>query len=227
MLIAVSQRRDRNRYGSYVDNLDSSYIGYFGKFGVQLLPVPNSAKDVGYYLKKLPVQGIILSSGNDVNPAMYGSNEKSESVSVERDLTEKKLIDISIKKGLPVLGMCRGMQFINVFFGGGLIDIKKSLSKIVHVASTHRIIIKNAGAAKLVGNSFDVNSYHNNGISKNTLSKELRAFAESYDGLIEGIYHPKLPIAAIMWHPERKSPNELVNKKLINAFLKRKLFWKK
>lgn len=227
MLIAISQRRDKNKYGSYIDNLDAAYIEYFGKFGVRLLPIPNSAKDVDYYFKNLPIEGVILSSGNDINPAMYGSNEKSDSVSIERDLTEKKILDISIKKNLPVLGMCRGMQFINIFFKGSLVNIKRDTeNKTEHVASIHKIKIINQSAAKLIGNSFDVNSYHNNGISREALSNELKAFTKSDDGLIEGIYHPKLPIAAIMWHPERKSPNEIVNKKIINAFLKRELFWK-
>src|SRR3989344_6502584 len=123
--------------------------------------------------------------------------------------------------------MCRGLQFINVFFGGSLINIKQDYqSKTEHVASNHRINVIDQKTAKLIGRSFDANSYHNNGISDKTLSKDLRAFAKSEDCLIEGIYHPKLPIAAIMWHPERKSPNETVNKKIINTFLKRELFWK-
>ena len=228
MLIAISQRRDKNKYGSCIDNLDSAYVDYFEKFGVNLLPIPDSVKNVDYYFRNLPIEGVILSSGNDINPTLYGSKEKSESVSIERDLTEKKLLDLSIKKNLPVLGMCRGLQFINVFFGGKLVNINKDIqSKIGHVASVHKIRIINQSADKLFGNSFDVNSYHNNGISDKTLSSELKAFAKSEDGLIEGFYHPKLPIAAIMWHPERKSPNETVNKKIINTFLKRELFWKK
>src|SRR3989344_474611 len=99
MLIAISQRRDKNQYGSYIDNLDAAYIEYFGKFGVHLLPIPNSANDVDYYLKNLPVEGVILSGGNDINPALYGSEEKPETVSIERDLTEKKILEVSIKRG--------------------------------------------------------------------------------------------------------------------------------
>ena len=228
MLIAISQRQDKNKYGSYIDNLDAAYIEYFGKFEVKLLPIPNSAKDVDYYFKELPIDQVILSSGNDINPRMYDSNEKSESISVERDLTEKRILELAIKNKLPVLGLCRGLQFINVFFGGKLIDIKRhAQSKTEHIASVHKINTKSRAAAKLIGNNFDANSYHNNGISKKALSKDLRVFAESSDGLIEGVYHPKLPIAGIMWHPERKSPNEIVNKKIINAFLKKELFWKK
>ena len=119
------------------------------------------------------------------------------------------------------------MQFMNVYFNGSLINIKMDTkSKTGHVASNHRIEITNQNAQKWIDHSFNANSYHNNGISKKALSKELRAFAESEDGLIEGVYHPKLPIAGIMWHPERKSPDEIVNRRIINAFLKRELFWK-
>ena len=228
MLIAISQRRDKNKYGSYIDSLDSAYIEYFGKFGVKLLPIPNSSKEVNYYFKELPIKAVILSSGNDINPKLYNSDEKSESVSIKRDSTEKSILEIAIKKGIPVLGLCRGMQFINVFFGGKLINIKNDAkSKIMHVASNHRIKITSKDAEKLIGNNFEVNSYHNNGISQETLSKELMAFAKSEDGLIEGVYHPNLPIAAIAWHPERKSPDDKINKKIIRLFLEKKLFWKK
>ena len=226
MLIVISQRQDKNKHGSYVDNLDASYIKYFGKFGARLLPIPNYSKYVKYYFKELPIKGIILSSGNDINQALYSSKEKSPNASVERDTTEKEILKISIKNKLPVLGLCRGMQFINVFFGGKLIVANQNnKNKIKHVASVHKIRITNERAEKLIGSNIEVNSFHNWGISKDSLSKDIISFAESEEGFIEGIYHPKLPIAGIMWHPERKSPNEIVNKKIIELFLERKLFW--
>src|SRR3989338_718953 len=227
MLIAISQRQDRNKHGNWFDNLDSAYAKYLEKFGINILPLPNSPKHLDYYFKELPIKGVILSSGNDVNPKLYGSKYKSESVSSERDSAERKILEISIKGKLPVLGLCRGMQFINVFFGGKLVLIKQDTkSKIEHVAFNREIKIVEKNAKKLIGSAFDANSFHNCGISQGTLSKKLRAFATNENNLIEGIYHPKLPIAGIMWHPERKSPNDIVNKKIVQAFLNKKLFWK-
>ena len=85
--------------------------------------------------------------------------------------------------------------------------------------------------ANVLGKKSEVNSYHNNAMIERTVSSELKIFAKAPDGIVEGIYHPKLSIAAIQWHPERKSPdekiNEKINEKIVRAFLNRELFWNK
>ena len=222
MLIAISQRQDKNKYDSLTDNLDSAYTRYFERMGVELLALPNSSKRINKYFE-LPIKGVILSSGNDVNPQLYNSSEKGQSVSAERDSTEKKILQIAVKKKLPVFGMCRGMEFVNVFFGGKLARIDAN-GKVKHVASNHAVQIIDE-KAKSFGSKFIVNSFHNYGIPKDLLSRELRPFAASEDGLIEGFYHMKLPIAGVMWHPERKSPNETANRKIVQAFSNKRSFW--
>ena len=71
-----------------------------------------------------------------------------------------------------------------------------------------------------------VNSYHNQAVTEETKSRELKVFAEAKMGIIEGLYHPTLPIAGMQWHPERKSIDININEKIIKAFVKRELFWK-
>ena len=227
MLIAISQRNDKNKYGDLVDNLENNYIDYFEKFGIRLLPIPNSTKEVTYYLENFPVKGIILTGGNDINPNLYGENIKEGlAVSKERDEIEKKLMEVAVKERLPVLGICRGVQFINVYFGGKLINIKEVVGeKIKHVASYHTVTISDE-ANGIFGNKMETNSYHNYGITLKTLAHKLKVFAKTSDGIVEGLYHPELPIAGIEWHPERKSPNQKENDKLVKAFIKRELFWK-
>lgn len=229
MLIAISQRNDKNKYDNYVDSLENNYVTYFEKLGIKLLPIPNSATDIRHYFKEFPVSGVILSGGNDVDASLYGEkNLEGSSVSKNRDFTEKRMLELAIEKKLPVLGICRGMQFINVFFDGKLINIKEKIeTNNEHVVASHKISIIEPEAIKILGKTVDVNSYHNQGLRVNELSPKLKVFAQTSNGIIEGIYHPSLPIVGIQWHPERKSPEEEFNKKIIQAFIEKRLFWKK
>ena len=120
------------------------------------------------------------------------------------------------------------MQFINVFFKGGIIQDIKAKTGISHIGINHSVRIIGDRASEFFNKKeFMVNSYHKQGIDKNSLSAELKPFAISEDGIIEGVYHPRHAIAGVQWHPERKSQNEEFNKSIINAFLNRELFWKK
>lgn len=227
MFVAISQRYVRMEKRENRDALEITYPKYFETFGVTLIPIPNVPDKVEGYFSKIPVKAIILSSGNDVNPMLYGKNPQNEDFSEDRDNTEKKLIQIAIKRKLPLLGICRGMQFINVYFEGSLArDIKTEIG-VNHVGATHAVNVVDKKLSDFLGKAkFKVNSYHNQGITKKTLSSKLRAFAVTEDGSIEGIYHPKYPIAGVMWHPEREGCNKEANKKLVKAFVEGKLFWK-
>ena len=227
--IVISQRVISADKGANRDALEQDYIKYYQKFGVILIPFPNVLEDVEEILLELKIDGIILSGGNDINPKFYGETSKEErSYADERDQTEKRLLDFAVKNKIPVLCECRGTQFLNVYFRGKLIqNIKREVgTEIEHVAANHEVEITDDSIASYLGNKFEVNSYHNQGFSEEGLSKELRMFAKAPDGIIEGIYHPSLPIAGVLWHPERESPNPDVNKRLINSFLNREMFWK-
>ena len=227
MIVAVSQRNMEMEKGNR-DALENTYTDYFEKFGVILLPIPNTSKNLNKYFDNIPIKAIILSSGNDVNPRLYGKKPQNEDISEDRDNTEKLLIEISIKRKLPLLGICRGTQFMNVHFGGSLIQKLKDKTDFNHVAVRHPVKIAGKEAVKFFKTKkFTVNSYHNQGITEETLSSKLRAFAVSKDGSVEGIYHPKYPMAGVIWHPERQGSDKEANKKLIKAFLNRKLFWEK
>ncbi len=213
MIALISQRRDKNKYGVDIDSLEKTYIEYFSSFGFALIPIPNNPNNLTNYFLKLNVERIILTGGNDITPGIYGSKDKSDSSSKERDATESRLLDFAIKNKIPVFGICRGMQFINVYFNGKLEDTKK-ISDSHQPGKNHDVIIEGYGKTK-------VNSYHLRCITEKSLSKELVSFAKS-GKIIEGIRHKVLPIAGIEWHPERKSPDDNINNKLVSDFLFRK-----
>ncbi len=223
MLVAITQRQDKNKHGDLMDNLELNYINYLMKFDIQPIIIPNISEKVESFFE-LPIEGIILTGGNGVNPELYGKKAEEDSdISKKRDETEKKLLEIAIKKKLPVLGICRGMQFMNVFFGGKLVRISDEVKGAVcHVATTHKIKIIDEN---FLGRETEVNSYHNYGVIEENLGKDLNIFAKSTDDVIEGVYHKDLPIAAIEWHPERTSPDENINEKIIKAFINKELFW--
>jgi len=208
MLIAISQRNDKNKYGIFVDSLESNYVEYLERFGASVIPIPNSPRNLKSYFEEIPIQGLVLSGGNDI-----GDSEL-------RDNLERKMLEFAIEKKLPVLGICRGMQFINDYFGGKLEKVQK------HVRVDHKVEFSDDKIKEFFGETFKTNSYHNYGINDSGLSPEFRVFARASDGVIEGLYHPKYCIAGIQWHPERDSPDKKINAKIINAFLDRELYWK-
>lgn len=215
MFAAISQDNMELGIKGDVDILQNNYSNYFKKFGINLIPITNGS-DVDEYFNNIKIKAIILTGGTDIGKRKI------------RDETEKKLMNIAIKKDIPLLGICRGIQFINNYFSGNFINIKEEIKNNVgHIATTHEVSFF-GDAQKFFGkNKTLVNSFHNNGINEKTLSKELKVFAISEkDKIIEGIFHPKYSIAGIEWHPERKSPDEKINEKIIKAFINKELFWK-
>tara|TARA_Y100000310_G_scaffold165412_1_gene165144 strand:- start:1929 stop:2672 length:744 start_codon:yes stop_codon:yes gene_type:complete len=228
MLVAISQREVK-KDDKIRDNLENDYVKYYESFGLKLIPIPNTTTNIDWYFENLSIKGIILTGGGDVNPELYNQKPKYEmDLSNNRDKIEKKLLNVAIDKNLPVLTECRGTQFLNVFFGGSLIqNIKEELrSKVEHVNITHNIIIKDERTSTFFNKKeLEVNSFHNQGFTKENLSKELKIFAESEDGIIEGVYHKKYPIAGVLWHPERANSDNEFDKNFIQSFINKKLFW--
>jgi N5-(cytidine 5'-diphosphoramidyl)-L-glutamine hydrolase len=214
MLVAISLRQEKNKHGNHVDVLESAYTSFFNKLEVTLIPIPNDTENVKNFLESLPIEGIIIAGGNDIDPTSFGG-EMQEGLSLApiRDLVEKELLQFAIKKKLPVLGICRGMQFINTFFGGKVIDLRKDHTH--QPGKSHPIAI--TAKQDLFGNHSSVNSFHNWGITQTELAEPLEVFAK-HEEIIEGIYHPTLPIIGVQWHPERDSQNEELNKKIIELF---------
>jgi len=220
MLVAISQRREKNKYGFDIDSLESSYVDYLKSFRIELLPIPNSARNIEEYFNSIPLKGLILSGGNDISPKFYGQQSRQIStISEIRDAAEKNMLENAIIKKVPVMGICRGTQFIWTYFGGKLVENLEEITNEKHAGAKHDIIIFGEKATKFKKINTRVNSFHNQGIIADEVPDQLDLFAKTISGSIEGIYHRYLPIFGIMWHPERNSPDTEINEKLIKAFL--------
>jgi len=202
--IGVTQRVEVvEEYKERRDCLDQRWGPLLRSFEYTPIPLFNQINDVEGYLTDLELSGVVLTGGNDLAGLDNGSN-----VAPERDAFEGKLLEFALGHDLPVLGVCRGAQFINVYFGGSLSSVKG------HVESVHDVSIDDP-PLKIGSKTVSTNSYHNYGIQSRDLPKSLRTIGQASDGSIEWIEHENHPVSAIMWHPERESPSEELDRRII------------
>ncbi|NLX11792.1 MAG: type 1 glutamine amidotransferase [Chloroflexi bacterium] len=219
-----AQHHERGR-----DLLQHTYLPYLMPFGIIPVLIPNVLPDPAAYADALGIEALILTGGGDVDPAHYHQPlNGSDNISPARDATELRLLARAVERGCPVLGICRGMQVINVFFGGGLVqDIPTQIGRAVnHDNAEHAVRIVDPDLARLLAaGRLTVNSFHHQGVTAATLAPPLDVFALcDDDGMIEGIRHPAHPILGVQWHPERSSPSAEADRRLIEAVLHRRLW---
>ena len=178
------------------DFIDIRLINFFIKLNYIPITISNFYNNPDFYLNSFRFSAIILTGGSD-----FGKFPR-------RDKLENNLIKYSIRKKVPLIGICRGMQMINRFFNGRLIKIDH------HVRDNH--LIRDTKNNRTIM----VNSYHNYAISEKKIHKDLLIlFRCLKDSSIEAFKHRKYKILGIMWHPEREKTFKNYDKKLIKNFL--------
>ena len=152
--------------------------------------------------------GLLLPGGDDINPARYGEeNHGSRGIDDSLDKLQFSVLEAFVNAGKPVLGICRGHQVINVFFGGTMIQDLPSFDRHARDAGQKEDKIHRNKTepgtmlARIYGEEFTSNSSHHQAAGK--IGKGLRVMARSDDGVIEAIYHETLPVYGIQFHPER------------------------
>lgn len=194
-VIGITQRVDLiASYGERRDALDQQWSLLLGELGWMAVPLPNHG-DPAAVLRRLDLDGVLLSGGNDLCELPDASG-----TAPERDRFENGLIEAAVQAGRPVFGVCRGLQLIAARHGA-------RLSRLAgHVATTHEITP--TAAAIAAGWHPDprlVNSYHGWGIRPEQLGGDLVPLALAADGSVEALAVRGSSITAIMWHPERGS----------------------
>ena len=176
------------KYNEKRDAISHEWVKLIEKLDMIPIFIPNTLNDVKLFVEELELDGLILSGGD---------NKGDEEL---RDQTENILIKFGMQNKIPILGICRGMQVINDYFGGNIIITKNN----EHVDKDHEIIITDKKIREILEfKEKKVNSYHHNIILEKNLGKGLKSFAKTNDNTIEGFLHNEFPIIGIMWHPER------------------------
>ena len=149
--------------------------------------------------------GLVLPGGGDICPSYFDQPViDTRIVDPDLDRLQFHILYQFLHTHKPILGICKGMQLINVFFGG---DIKQHVEKeCLHQWNGkdqwHRTSAKKASILyKLYGSEFNVNSAHHQSID--TTGQDLKIIQNSSDGIPEAISHEFLPILGVQWHPER------------------------
>lgn len=155
----------------------------------------------------LSCAGLLLCGGGDIESALFGQeNRGSEPPDRERDRAELELFRAFFEAGRPILGICRGMQLINVALGGAIVQDLPPEQRPLHT-SAEGDLIHGARACpgsllyELYGPRFAVNSAHHQAVGR--LGTGLRLAARSEDGVPEGLDLPGYPLLGVQFHPER------------------------
>ena len=175
-----------------------------------LLPLTDRDEDLNEIAKKF--DGFLFTGGPDVEPALYGRKKEvfCGEISAERDAMEMKLFRLVFDLEKPILGICRGIQLMNVALGGTLYqDIPtQAPSGVPHrvlekpqTRETHEIFVEPDCPFGNLPLTLMVNSRHHQAIEK--LASGLAVRARAADGIIEAVYMPGRPnVRAVQWHPE-------------------------
>ena len=174
--------------------------------------------------------GFLFTGGQDVSPALYGEAPSSAcgEICPARDNCEKVLLDLALELDKPILGICRGIQFLNAALGGTLYQDLPSEhpSQVRHrmlppydrPCHTVSVLPGTPLAELLEVSQLPVNSYHHQAIRR--LAPGLLKMAESPDGLTEAVFMPGKRFAwAVQWHPEFSFRTDEASRRIFGAFV--------
>jgi len=210
----TSARQSIDSYGQEIVQFETEYAEYLSLFGYQvlILPLLNDFCSINNLYPDL----ILLPGGGDV-PAHYYNSIIDVIPQKRRNSIEYLLIDYAIKQNIPILGICRGMQLLNGYFGG---KITREVNQNHPVALNHNI--KNTKGEFLCV----TNSFHQDVIRLESLSTSFKAIAfHESECHVEAMVGIERYILGIQWHPERMKKNNLCceyTNNLIQNFLKKK-----
>jgi putative glutamine amidotransferase len=212
-----------NWEGAYA--LPEPYITALRRAGARtaLLP-PDQPASAEELLR--PFDGLLLAGGGDVEPARYGSGDHPAQYGTDlaRDGLELELARAAVRLGLPTLGICRGVQLLNVAFGGtleqhlpersGLVEHRNEVKQAMHGL---RVEPGSRLAAALGRVEAEGLSHHHQALDR--IGEGFRPVAWAPDGLVEGIERDQDWTVGVLWHPESTAHADPAQHELLRAFV--------
>jgi putative glutamine amidotransferase len=166
------------------------------------------------------LDGVVIAGGGDIDPAIYGASRhpKTEVSAPDRDAWELAVADAAIRQNVPLLGICRGMQVLNVACGGTLLQhVPDLVGHDAHLGKpigfgTHKVRVTSGRTVSAIlpgGEYFEVPTHHHQAVDK--LGDGLTAVAWADDGLIEAVEAttPHDFVVGVQWHPEQGTDGRL------------------
>jgi putative glutamine amidotransferase len=215
-----------NWEGAYA--LPEPYVGALRAAGARVALLPPSQPDGAEGAEELlgRFDGLLLAGGGDIEPARYGAgvHPTQYGTDPDRDELELELARAAVRIGLPTLGICRGVQLLNVAFGGtlvqhlpdteGLVDHRHEAKQAMHGI---RAEPGSRLAAALGQTQAQGLSHHHQGLDR--IGDGFRPVAWAPDGLVEGIERDQGWTVGVLWHPESTATADPTQQRLLRAFV--------
>ncbi|MGM0421081.1 MAG: gamma-glutamyl-gamma-aminobutyrate hydrolase family protein [Bacillota bacterium] len=224
-------RKEDAENKSFYGSIDCNYIQAIDRAGGLPLPIPilSTLEDINNYVNLL--DGLVLSGGQDISPELYREKPIKEltQVDLERDKWEIGLFTAAYEANLPILGICRGMQLINVALGGSLYqDLNTQQdNNLFHTSQKssacayHKVYIDSSSKLSEILCSLDdlyVNSYHHQAVKEP--GNNLSITSKSSEGIIESIEAKDQDfVLGVQWHPEDLVQSEVCFQELFKALV--------
>ncbi|MDQ7834351.1 MAG: gamma-glutamyl-gamma-aminobutyrate hydrolase family protein [Humidesulfovibrio sp.] len=192
------------------DCLNQAWGVFFRACNLRYLPLPTLLDEPAEYVARAGIRGIVLSGGNDVPgccpPGVSGD------YAPDRDRLEAELTALCRASRRPILGVCRGMQMLNLFCGGRVRLLEG------HAGTAHPLRMLPGSVGLGLPDALEVASHHRYGLLPEDLGEGLLPLALAEDGSVEAFRHASLPLAGLMWHPERADEPQPWAVSLFQAF---------
>lgn len=195
-----------------------------------ILPYTQDKSSIRAYIEK--IDGLLLSGGEDVHPSYFNQmiQKGLGHCAPHRDAFEWSLLEEALVQNKPILGICRGLQLINIYYGGTLFqdlnkmsftDIEHNCMMVPKYVPCHEveIYVDTRLFTMVQEGKINVNSRHHQSID--VLGQGLVVSSKSMDGVIEGIEDPNRPfLVAVQWHPEMMAQTDTLQSSIFNGFVR-------
>ena len=230
-VIGIVANKDMNRLNMAASMVTCTYVSALEAAGGVPIVFPFTLNSGNLVSMLSSVDGVLFPGGGDVDPQLYDEPENGQMEKVDRELDCFQMImaRLAIERQMPVLGICRGIQLINIVLGGTLVqDIPTQMAESalshqgqgISRTTEHEIdIVAGTRLHSFFGTRIMVNSWHHQSIDE--LGKGLVVSAMASDGVIEAAEHRSLPVDLVQWHPELMMQKSSDMLPLFNAFVEK------